>query len=108
MRASSLDSMLWGSMIDVYIPVTEELNLTSSFNGRSGECSKDRVGSMIGFYIIRGRKLTAKAGLIIHNGEAWDSSPFSMSHSVSTPPGFTLNFSGPEEVSRSVSFGISA
>ncbi len=77
-------------------------NLTLYFNGHSGECSKDRVGSMIGFYIIKGTKLTSKTGLITHNGEAWDSSPFSMSHSVSPPPGFTLNFSGPEEVSRSV------
>ncbi len=66
----------------------------------SGECSKDRIGSMIGFYIIKGTKLTSRKGLITHNGEAWDSSPFSTSHSISTPLGFTLNFSGPEEVSR--------
>jgi hypothetical protein len=53
----------------------------------------------MGFYLIRGGQIARSRGAITHEGMPWDESPFVPSHSVSTPQGFELESSGPDDVS---------
>eukprot|EP00953_Heterococcus_sp_UTEX-ZZ885_P001844 1510-Heterococcus_DN1.PRE.4 len=45
-------------------------------------CHSDRVGCMMGFYLLQGSRPVRTPGALFHEGRPWDESPFVPTHSA--------------------------
>ena len=72
-------------------PANVKIVLSRNEKTWSKECTKDSIGSMMGFYLMQGSKPNRDLGNITHDGRPWGESAFVPLHSVSTPEDFILN-----------------
>jgi hypothetical protein len=68
------------------------VKITLSRNGKSWakDCTKDSIGCMIGFYIMRQSNMVRDQDFLYHDGKPWTETSFVALNSVSTPEEFKL------------------
>jgi len=73
-------------------PAKVKISITRPEKEWKGQCSKDTIGSMIGFYLMVGSKPNRDLDQCpYHDGKPWTESPFVPMHEVSTPGNFYLD-----------------
>uniref|UniRef100_K3W555 Peptidase C2 calpain domain-containing protein n=1 Tax=Globisporangium ultimum (strain ATCC 200006 / CBS 805.95 / DAOM BR144) TaxID=431595 RepID=K3W555_GLOUD len=71
-------------------PAKVQITVTRSELEWRAKCKRDAVGTMIGFYLFHGQKLSRESSAIIVNGRPWSETDFVPLHAVHAPQELVL------------------